>query len=140
MKLNIKLLTEDAVLPDYKHDDDAAFNFYTTEGLTLKPGQRHAFATGVAMEIPDGYVGLIWDRSSVGIKHGVKVLGGVIDAGFRGEVKVGLVNLSGEDYEFQKGDKIAQMLIQKVERVDITQVDELSDTVRGEGWLGSTGR
>lgn len=140
MELRIKKTDKDAILPSYGHEDDAAFDMYSTEKVVLEPGKRHAFATGIAMQIPSGHVGLIWDRSSVGIKHGIKVLGGVIDASFRGEVKVGLVNLRQDAYTFEKGDKIAQMLIQKVERVDITEVEELSETVRGEGGFGSTGK
>lgn len=140
MKLPVKKLDDNAILPTYSHDDDAAFDCYTTESFTLEPNQRHPASTGIAMEIPAGHVGLIWDRSSVGIKHGIKVLGGVIDAGYRGEIKIGLVNVGTEPYTFERGDRIAQMLIQKVERVDIVQVAELSDTVRGEGRLGSTGK
>jgi dUTP pyrophosphatase len=96
--------------------------------------------TGIAMEIPEGYVGLIWDKSGLSIKNGIKTLGGVIDSTYRGEVLVGMINLSDADYTFLKGHKVAQMVIQKKEFVDFEEVSELSDTVRGEGGFGSTGK
>ncbi len=94
---------------------------------------------GIAMEIPDGYVGLIWDKSSVGSK-GIKTLGGVVDAGYRGEVNVVVHNLNNVPYIFSHGNKVAQMLIQKVELPEIEEVGTLNDSSRGEGGFGSTGK
>lgn len=91
------------------------------------------------MEIPDGYVGLIWDKSSVGSK-GIKTLGGVVDAGYRGEVNVVVHNLNTMPYTFLHGNKVAQMLIQKVELLEVKEVDTLNDSSRGVGGFGSTGK
>lgn len=115
-------------------------DLFACEETVVHQGDRVLVGTGVAMEIPDGYVGLIWDKSGLSNNHGLKTLGGVIDAGYRGEVKVGLVNLSDKDYTVRAGEKVAQMLIQKVEHVAIEEVPELSDTSRGDGGFGSTGK
>lgn len=138
--LKIKRLDTDMPMPAYAYTGDAAFDLFAKEETILKPGERKAVPTGIMMEIPEGYVGLIWDKSSVGIKGGIKTLGGVIDAGYRGEVLIGLVNLSQEDYVFEKGHKIAQMIIQKKETVEIEEVSELSGTDRGNGGFGSSGK
>lgn len=140
MKLKIKKLVLDAVVPSYAHPGDAAFDLYASETITIKPGERAQIPTGIAMEIPDGYVGLIWDKSGLSHKAGLKTLGGVVDAGYRGEVKVGMVNLGSEPYAFEKGNKVAQMIIQAREHVLIEEADELSDTSRGAGGFGSTGK
>lgn len=140
MELKIKKISPDAKIPTYAHHDDAGFDLYASENVTISVGTRAVLGTGIAMEIPDGYVGLIWDKSGLSNTHGLKTLGGVIDAGYRGEVKVGIINLSNEDYMVGAGHKIAQMLIQKVEHAEIKEVDELSDAIRGEGGFGSTGK
>ena len=115
MILKIKKLHPDAKIPKYAHHDDAGFDLFTPENFIIKKGERFGVPTGIAMEIPEGYVGLIWDKSGIAIKHGMKTLGGVIDSTYRGEVLVGMINLSGSDYVFEKGHKIAQMIIQKKE-------------------------
>ena len=140
MILKIKKLHPDAKIPKYAHHDDAGFDLFTPENFIVKKGERFGVPTGIAMEIPEGYVGLIWDKSGIAIKHGMKTLGGVIDSTYRGEVLVGMINLSGSDYVFEKGHKIAQMIIQKKETVGFEEVNELQDTVRGEGGFGSTGK
>ena len=140
MKLKIKKMNADAKLPAYSHYDDAGFDLFTPENIIIKKGERIGVPTGIAMEIPEGYVGLIWDKSGLAIKNGMKTLGGVIDSTYRGEVLVGMINLSEGDYTFEKGHKVAQMIIQKKEFVDFEEVAELSDTVRGEGGFGSTGK
>jgi len=139
IKLKIKRLDGKMPMPAYAYAGDAAFDLYAKEKTTLKPGERKAVPTGIMMEIPEGYVGLVWDKSSVGIKGGIKTLGGVIDCGYRGEVLIGLINLSQEEYVFEKGHKLAQMIIQKKETVEIEEVNELSGTERGEGGFGSSG-
>mgnify|MGYP003887423243 CR=1 FL=1 len=131
---------EGAVVPQYAHHGDAALDLYCVESVTIAPMERIAIPTGIAMEIPDGYVGLIWDKSGLSIKHGLKTLGGVVDSTYRGEVLVGMVNLSKEPYTFQAGNKVAQMIIQKKETVLVEEVFDLSDTLRGEGGFGSTGK
>ena len=140
MELKIKKMHTDAKVPSYAHPGDAGFDLYAIEEVAIPVGVRVLIGTGIAMDIPDGFVGLIWDKSGLSTTHGLKTLGGVVDAGYRGEVKVGMVNLGTEEYTISAGHKIAQMLIQKVERAEIIEVAELSETVRGEGGFGSTGK
>jgi len=140
MILKIKKLNPDARLPEYAHPGDAGFDLFAPQAFTLAPGERAGIPSGVAIEIPEGYVGLIWDKSGLSIKNGLKTLGGVLDAGYRGEIMIGMTNLSTEPYTFEKGHKIAQMLVQKVERVEIEEIEDLSQTERGAGGLGSTGK
>lgn len=140
MILKIKKLKENAKIPAYAHPGDAGFDLFVAEEVVISAGKRVLVGTGIALEIPDGFVGLIWDKSGLATVHGLKTLGGVIDAGYRGEIKVGIINLSAEDYTISAGHKVAQMLIQKVERADIKEVAELSDAIRGEGGFGSTGK
>jgi dUTP pyrophosphatase len=140
MKIKIKKLKEDAILPTHGHRGDAGIDFYTNENVFFKAGAQERVPTGIAVEIPDGYCGLIWDKSSISFKYGLKIMGGVIDSGFRGEIVMSLINLSDKDFTLEKGHKVAQMIIQKYEDCDILKVEELSnDTVRGEGREGSTG-
>ncbi len=138
--VKVKRLHIDAVMPNYANPADAAFDLYSLEAIQIKPGERIQVPTGIAMEIPDGYVGLIWDKSGLSHKFGLKTLGGVIDAGYRGEVKVGMINLSNESYTFEKGHKVAQMIIQVREHVTLEETDKLSDTARGAGGFGSSGK
>lgn len=140
MNIRVKKLHPDAVIPNIAHEGDAGFDLYTVETVIVEPGQRVQAPVGLAFEIPCGYVGLIWDKSGVSHKGGIKTLGGVLDSGYRGELKVGIINLSSETYVFEKGHKIAQMLIQKVESPTFEEVVELSNTSRGEGGFGSTGK
>ena len=115
-------------------------DLYASESITLKSMERGTVKTGIAVEIPEGYVGLVWDKSGLSHTHGIKTLGGVVDAGYRGEVKIGVVNLSDETYMFEKHHKVAQMLIQKVEHAEIEEVSELSESERGHNGFGSTGK
>jgi dUTP pyrophosphatase len=140
LTLKIKRLRADAKIPQYAHPDDAGLDLYAAEDVTLLSGKRAGVLIGIAMEIPEGYVGLIWDKSGLSIKHGLKTLGGVVDAGYRGEVIVGIMNLAEEAYTIQKGEKVAQMIIQKKESVVVEETVELSETARGEGGFGSTGK
>jgi dUTP pyrophosphatase len=140
MKLLIKRVHPDAKIPSYAHPGDAGMDLFALERTALKPGERLAVRTGVSMEIPEGHVGLIWDKSGIAIKNGLKTLGGVVDAGYRGEVLIGMINLSQTEYIFEAGHKVAQVLIQKIERPDVEEASELSDTSRGHGAFGSTGK
>lgn len=141
MELKVKKLVPEAKLPDYIHADDAAMNLYTIDSYTLAPGERRIFKTGIAVAIPVGYAGLIWDRSGLANKSGLKRLGGVVDAGYRGDIGVGLINLSKEPVEILKGDKVAQMIIQKIEQPKMVESEVLPESAtRGEGGFGSTGR
>lgn len=119
---------------------DAGFDLYAREETVLRPGVPTAVPSGVAIELPVGYVSLVWDKSGLAIKQGLKVLGGVIDAEYRGEYMVGMINLTDTEYTFSKGDKIAQVLIQKVEQATFEFAQELSETERGATGFGSSGK
>jgi dUTP pyrophosphatase len=140
MKLKVKKLHPEAKLPAYAHPYDAGMDLFALEDVKIKPGEIARIRSGIAMEIPEGYVGLCWDKSGLSMKNGIKVLAGVIDAGFRGELVMGVINLGKEEYLFEKGHKVMQMLIQPVQIADIIEVEELSDTKRGESGFGSTGK
>lgn len=139
MIVKVKKLKKDAKLPTHGHPGDAGMDFYTAETVTFAPGVQERVHTGVAIEIPKGYVGLIWDKSSISFNLGLKVFGGVVDAGYRGEIIMCLLNTSNKKVILEKGHKVAQMIIQKFEHCDILEVDKLSETVRGHGREGSTG-
>lgn len=139
IKLKIQKIEERTVAPSYAKAGDAGMDLYSAEDLILGAGERRAVRTGIKMEIPDGYVGLIWDRSGMAFNNGIKTMAGVVDSGYRGEVKVVLMNLSKEDFEIKKGYKIAQMIIQKFESPEIEITDSLSDSQRGDNGFGSTG-
>src|SRR3989344_807802 len=136
MQLKIKKLHPDAKIPNYAHADDAGMDLFTIEPFELEPGERKSVPLGLAIEIPIGYVALIWDKSGLSHKYGIKTFGGVIDSGYRGEWHVGIMNLSDKFFSFEQGHKIAQFLIQKVESVSFKEVTELSDSARGEAGLG----
>ncbi len=139
MKLEVKKLHDKARLPAFAHASDAGMDLCASETITILPGERAQIPTGIAFAIPEGFVGLIWDKSGISQKNGLKSLGGVIDAGYRGEVFVGLYNTSDTAHAFNVGDKVAQILIQKIEQPEIIEVTELGQTERGEGAFGSTG-
>jgi dUTP pyrophosphatase len=128
-------------VPYRAHADDAGVDLYSTESFVLNPQERYLVGTGVALAIPVGTVGLIHPRSGLATKYGLTVLNtpGTIDSGYRGEVKVCLINLSNEFVYIQRGDKIAQLLIQKVELPDFVLTRELPESDRGESGFGSTG-
>lgn len=140
MQVKIKKLHPDALIPQFAHVDDAGMDICVPERVTIAPGQRKSIGLGLALEIPDGYVGLMWDKSGLSHKYGIKTFGGVIDAGYRGEVHAGVMNLSKETYVFEKGHKIVQLLIQKIEHPTIAEVEELSESHRGEKGFGSSGK
>ena len=127
-------------MPKYAHHDDAGFDLFAIEDTVIKIGDRVPVKTGIAMEIPSGHVGLIWDKSGLSVKEGIKTIAGVVDATYRGEILVAVTNIGKKDYKFEKGHKVAQMIIQRKETVEFEEVLELSETKRGEGRLGSTGK
>jgi len=139
VKIQITKIKDNAITPKYAHEGDAGVDLYSTEDYLLKPGERVLVSTGIAMAIPNGHVGLIWDRSGLAAKHSMHVLAGVVDCGYRGEVKVVLINLGNEDFSVTKGMRIAQMLIQPIISADIEEVDSLDETSRNQGGFGSTG-
>ena len=139
MELRIQKIHQDAKLPAFAHATDAGLDLCTLEEVTIVPGERRTIRTGLALAIPEGYVGLLWDKGGISHKRGLKSFGGVIDTEYRGELFVGLANIGTESQTFNQGDKIIQILIQKVEHPTIVEVDSLDETVRGNGAFGSTG-
>ena len=135
MQVKVVLL-EGGIVPRKAHYNDAGFELFSAEQITLYPQQTVKIKTGVCLEIPDGYCGVIHDRSSMGSKS-LKVMGGVIDSTYRGEIIVCLYN-GGLETEIKSGDKIAQLLVLPVPDVTITEVDSLSETRRGTKGFGST--
>ena len=139
-KIKIQKINNNAKVPNYAHQGDAGLDFYSAEeNYVLKSGERKGFSTGIKMEIPDKYVGLIWDKSGLAAKYGIKIMAGVIDSTYRGEIIVMLINLGSKEYLIEKNAKIAQMLIQKIEEAEIEVVEDLNITKRGSGGFGSTG-
>jgi len=139
LKVRFKRLHPDAKMPSYAHPGDAGLDMYTIEDRTLAPGEQAMLKTGIVMEIPEGYVGLVWDKSGLSTKHGLTTIAGVIDAGYRGELAIAIANVGNEPYTFTKGQKVAQVLIQKVEQATFEEANELSESSRGAGGFGSTG-
>ena len=138
--IKIQKLNREAKLPNYAHPYDAGLDLFIIETKTLKSNERYGFATGLAFELPKGFVGLVWDKSGLSSKFGLHVLSGVLDSGYRGELIVIVHNLSKKSYKFEKGDKVAQLLIQPIVNVKIKEVDQLSNTSRGDKGFGSSGR
>ena len=138
MELKVKRIHPDAKIPVYGHPGDAGMDLFAVVDRVLGPGDVFAVPTGIQVAIPSGFVGLIWDKSGISLK-GVHRLAGVVDAGYRGEVQVVMINLGTEPFPIRKGMKIAQMLIQPVAAVAVIDSDTLDDTPRGEGGFGSTG-
>ncbi len=135
-------LDADLPMPTYAHPGDAGADLFTTIDVTLAPGERQLVPTGVALALPEGYVGLVHPRSGLAFKVGLSIVNapGTVDAGYRGEIKVCLVNLDRETpIELRRGDRIAQLVVQRVERAAFVEVDSLDETARGAGGHGSTG-
>ena len=135
----VKLLTENAIMPTRATKQAAGLDLYAAESKMLIPGDRAIVGTGISIAIPPGFAGLIWPRSGLAMRHGVDVLAGVIDADYRGELCVVLINHGKADCHIRAGDRIAQLVIQPVAMMEPTQVDDLPPTVRGAGGFGSTG-
>lgn len=142
VRLRVRRLRDDAVLPAYAHPGDAGLDLAGVAEVSLAPGERAAVPTGLAVAIPEGWVGLVHPRSGLARRHGVTVANapGTIDAGYRGEVLVLLCNLGQEPVTLAKGERVAQLLLQRVGRAVVDEVDDLDATARGEGGFGSTGR
>lgn len=139
MQLKIKKLKDDAKLPTYAHPGDVGMDMYSMETITLAPGEHHIFDHGFALEFPTGYAAIVKDKSSIS-KAGLHTMGGVFDAGYRGEYNTHLVNLSETFYTVEKGDKVSQLILYPVAIAEIEVVDDLSETSRGTGRFGSTGK
>ena len=136
------MLDPDLEAPSYAHPGDAGADLRAREGVVLLPGERKLVPTGVAIALPEGFVALIHPRSGLATKHGLTIVNapGTVDAGYRGEISVTLLNTdSSQPIELRRGDRIAQMVIQRVEYAQFIPVSELSGSVRGTGGFGSTG-
>jgi dUTP pyrophosphatase len=140
--VQIEIVAEEGFLPVYAKEGDAGADLRSTEDLVLRPGETKLVKTGVRLGLPSGYVGLVCSRSGLALKSSVFVLNapGVVDAGYRGEVGVILNNSGFSNFEVKRGDRIAQLMIQKFESPIWSEVSELDETARGAGGFGSTGK
>lgn len=139
MQIKIKKLKEEAKLPSYAHPGDVGMDVYAMEEVTIQPGEHYRFYHGFAFEVPEGYGVFVKDKSSIS-KAGLHTMGGIFDAGFRGEYNTHLVNLSNEPYTVEVGDKVSQLVVMQIPRAELLEVEELSESARGEGQFGSTGK
>lgn len=139
--IKFKKLNSDAIIPNYAHKEDAGMDIYSNEEKVIKAKSWELVKTGISMELPTNYEAQIRSKSGLSLKSGIIVLNspGTIDENYRGEIGVILMNVSGSDYKVEKNQKIAQMVINKVEHFPVTEVTEISNTDRGEGAFGSTG-
>jgi dUTP diphosphatase len=126
-------------LPVYASDGAAGADLHASCALVIAPGDRAAVPTSVHLELPQGHVGLVWPRSGLALRHGIDTLAGVIDSDYRGEVRVVLVNHGREPFRIEPGDRVAQLLVQRVERAEFVADAALGATTRGAGGFGSTG-
>ena len=143
MILRFARVAEGARPPARAHDDDAGYDLHAAEGASIPPGERASVGTGVAVEIPPGHAGLVVPRSGLAARHGISVVNGpgLIDSGYRGEVRVLLLNTDREQaFEVEPGDRIAQLVVVQVASPELVEVESLERTVRGAGGFGSTGR
>ena len=139
MKVKIKISSPNAKNPTYAHPGDVGMDLYSLEDYVLQPGERRVFFIGFALEFETGYAAIVADKGGPPTKFGIHTMGGVFDAGYRGEYNVLLINLGQEPYKIEKGDKIAQLIIYPVAIAELENADSLSDTSRGAGRIGSTG-
>lgn len=142
MELQVKLLHPLAQLPRRAQPGDAGADLFAVEEVTIPPGERRDVGTGIALAIPGGCAGFVQPRSGLAFKHGIMVVNspGLIDAGYRGEVRVSLYNSGSGPFEVNIGERIAQLVVQRVEEPAFVCAEELPGTVRGEGGFGSSGR
>lgn len=142
IRLAVQRLDPDLPLPSYARDGDAGLDLYAAETVTLAPGARVAVGTGIAVAIPNGCAGFVLPRSGLALRHGLSLVNtpGLIDAGYRGEIRVLLVNHDLEaSVTLARGDRIAQLVVQRVETAEPVEVEKLPESARGAGGLGSTG-
>jgi len=132
-------LNENAITPTKANESDAGFDLYASHGAILEKHTHKLIKTGISMAIPKGYVGLIWPRSGMAYKYGIDVFAGVIDSGYRGDIGVILYNSQYNDYNVENGDRIAQLVLQKVEDFELVEVSDLNNTDRSKAGFGSTG-
>jgi dUTP pyrophosphatase len=140
-QLPVLIVADAEFMPTYAHPGDAGADLRSRVQTLIPSGERATLATGVSLALPDGYVGLVHPRSGLAAKHGITVLNapGTVDAGYRGEIAVTLLNTSSQDFQVNVGDRIAQLVIQQFERAHFVVVDTLPGTHRGQAGFGSTG-
>jgi dUTP pyrophosphatase len=141
MHIKVKRLSSDATIPVYSSSGAACFDLYSTDDVTISKGEWYSVSTAISVEIPSGFVGMVYSRSGHGFKHGLHLINGtgIIDSDYRGEIKVGLVNNGHADYTVHKGERVAQMMVIPVPHVEFVEAN-LSETERGENGFGSTGK
>jgi len=139
-EVKISITDEHGKLPTKAHPSDAGYDLYSVEDVVIKPNQRVVVKTGISMEMPTHLSGLIWPRSGLAVKQGIDVLAGVIDAGYRGEIMVCLLNTSPLDVTIDKGDRIAQLIFQEVLNITLMSSDSLNASQRGGSGFGSSGK
>ena len=141
LKVRLKKIKENAILPHYAHEGDAGVDLYSTEDYVLKPGQITLVSIGIKIAIPKGYEAQVRPKSGLALNHGISVCNspGTIDSGYRGEVRVIVINHGAEEFKIEKGTKIAQMVFNKIEKAEFEEVENLDNTKRGQGGFGSTG-
>lgn len=137
--IKIKKLREEAVVPSYAHEGDAGMDLCSCEDYVVGVGERQLVSTGIAMALPEGYWANIRGKSGLALKKGIAILGGVVERTYRGEYGVIVLNKGDEDFVIKAGDKVAQVVIAPVATADVEVVENLDETVRGEGRFGSTG-
>jgi len=142
MRLRVKKLHPEAVLPHYAHgpEEDAGMDLRSLERVVLSPGIARGVPTGIAVELPAGYEAQVRPRSGLALNHAITVNFGTIDPGYRGEIRVVMFNLSQADYVVEKGDRVAQLVVARYESVECEECGELGDSRRGDGGFGSSGR
>ncbi|MBT2227004.1 dUTP diphosphatase [Nonomuraea sp. NEAU-A123] len=139
----IQRLDDELPVPSYAHPGDAGADLYAAEDVELLPGERAVIGTGLAIALPDGYAAFVHPRSGLAAKHGVTLVNapGTVDAGYRGEIRVTVINTDAkEPFRLSRGDRVAQLVVQRVERAAFTEVELLPGSARGTGGFGSTGR
>ena len=139
----IQRLDAELPMPAYAHPGDAGADLYAVEDVELQPGERAVIGTGVAIALPDGYAAFVHPRSGLAAKHGITLVNapGTVDAGYRGEIRVTLINTDAkEPFRLQRGERVAQLVVQRVERAAFYEVERLPGSVRGANGFGSTGR
>lgn len=142
MQISVQRLDRELPMPTHSHEGDAGVDLYTSIDFKLQSGERRLVPAGIAVAVPQGYVGLVCPRSGMAVKHGITVVNGpgVVDSGYRGELKVALINQGAEPVSFERGDRIAQLLVVPVAVQELTEVAELPTSDRGDGGFGSTGQ
>ena len=139
MEIKVKKISTSAITPTKANEFDAGWDLYASEDAIIDPSKAELISTDISFAIPDGYVGLIWDRSGMAVKRGLHRFAGVIDSGYRGEVKVCLWNSADKYCIIHAGERIAQIIFQEVPQFSLKEVASLDDTERGEGGFGSSG-